>query len=173
MSKKFYSGFSLFDEEKLFCDFIISNDYSVSGFSFGAQEAFKYVLETSNRVDKLQLFSPAFFQDKDKKYKRMQLMFFRKDAEHYCKNFLENCVYPSSIKLDSYFKRGSYEDLEALLNFEWAEDKLRDLKNKGVEIDVFLGADDKIINSTHAKEFFTKYATVYTIKNAGHILKVS
>jgi len=80
--KLYFSGFSLKGEKELFKDYIIENDFTVSGFSYGAQKAFEYVLNTDNRVDLLQLFSPAFFQDKDKKYKRLQLMFFKKIRKH-------------------------------------------------------------------------------------------
>jgi len=168
--KSFYSGFSLENEEKLFDEYIVKNDFTVSGFSYGAQKAFEYVLNSNKRIDTLQLFSPAFFRTKDKKYKRMQLMFFKKDTQAYCNNFLENCVKPSSINLEKYFKMGTYKELEELLYYEWDEEKLLEVKNRGVNIEVYLGCDDEIIDSTSAKDFFVKYATVYYIKDAGHIL---
>lgn len=168
--KNFHSGFSLENEEELFGEYLIKNDFTVSGFSFGAQKAFEYVLLSNRRVDKLQLFSPAFFQTKDKKYKRMQLMFFKKDSTTYCNNFLDNCVSTSNKDIKKYFKIGSYEELEELLNYEWSEEKLQKVKEKGVEIEVYLGVDDKIIDSSIAKDFFIKYATVYYIKNCGHVL---
>ncbi len=166
----FYSGFSLINEKDFFSSYIIENDFVVSGFSFGGQKAFEYVLNSSKRVDKLQLFSPAFFQDKDKKYKRMQLLFFNKDSRTYCNNFLVNCVKPSNLNLSKYFNCGTFEELEELLYYIWDEEKLQKLKEKNIDIEVYLGEDDNIIDSHKAKEFFTKYATVYYIKNVGHIL---
>lgn len=170
ISKHYFSGFSLQNEEELFSDYIIKNDFTVSGFSFGAIKAFEEVLNSNQRVDKLQLFSPAFFQTKDKKFKRMQLMFFKKDELAYCNNFLENIANPSSIDCNKYFTLGTYDDLDELLNYEWNEEKLQSLTNRGVKIEVFLGAEDKIVEALKAKDFFVKYATVYFIKNVGHIL---
>ncbi|MAD42796.1 MAG: hypothetical protein CL623_10465 [Arcobacter sp.] len=170
ISKNYHSGFCLENEAELFNEFIIENDFSVSGFSYGAIKAFEEVLNSSQRVDKLQLFSPAFFQTKDKKFKRMQLMFYKKDETAYCKNFLENITYPSNIDCSEYFNKGTYDELEQLINYEWNEDKLKVLIEKGVKIEVFLGAEDKIIEALMAKDFFMKYATVYFIKDVGHIL---
>jgi len=170
ISKNYFSGFSLENEEKLFSEYIIKNDFTISGFSYGAIKAFEEVLNSNQRVDKLQLFSPAFFQTKDKKFKRMQLMFFKKDEMAYCNNFLNNITYPSTIDCTKYFKLGKYEELDELLNYEWSEEKLNALLLKGTKIEVFLGSKDKIIESLKAKEFFTKYATVYYIKDVGHIL---
>jgi len=170
ISKKYYSGFCLENEVELFDEFIIENDFTVSGFSYGAILAFEKVLSSNLRVDKLQLFSPSFFQTKDKKFKRMQLMFYKKDKNTYCNNFLKNISYPSSIDCNKYFKEGSYTQLEELINYEWDEKKLEFLINKGVKIEVFLGEDDKIIEAQKANNFFKNYSTVYFIKNVGHIL---
>jgi tRNA(Leu) C34 or U34 (ribose-2'-O)-methylase TrmL len=170
ISKSYFSGFCLKDEEELFDDYRIKNDFTVSGFSYGAIKAFEEVLNAEQRVDKLQLFSPAFFQLQDKKFKRMQLMFFKKDELAYCNNFLENITYPSSLDCIKYFTFGTYEQLDELLNYEWSEEKLQALVEKGTKIEVYLGADDKIFDTLKAKYFFAKYATVYYIKNVGHIL---
>lgn len=166
----FYSGFSLKDEKSLFEEYVIENDFTLSGFSFGAQKAFEKALNSSERTDTLQLFSPAFFQDKDEKYKRMQLMFFKKDAQSYCENFLKNVVYPSEKNITNYFQKGSYEELDELLHYVWNEEKLQALVEKGTTIEVYVGAEDKIVDAQKIKSFFLEYATVYFIKNAGHIL---
>ena len=170
ISKNYFSGFCLKNESELFSDYIIENDFTVSGFSYGAIKAFEEVLNSNTRVDKLLLFSPAFFQTKDKKFKRMQLMFFKKDETSYCNTFLENISYPSSIDCNKYFIDGTYDELDELLNYEWSEEKLQVLIDKGVKIEVYLGADDKIVEAEKAKELFIKYATVYFIKDVGHIL---
>lgn len=171
MSYKFFSGFSLQQEEDLFTSYSIQNDFTVAGFSYGAIKAFKEVLNTNQRVDLLQLFSPAFFQDKNEKFKRMQLMFFKKDPNAYCENFLNNIAYPSNSNVKQYFNQGSYEALNELLHYEWKREELEALMKKGTRIEVFLGSEDKIIDSQKAKQFFVNYATVYYMKEKGHILK--
>ena len=167
--KLYFSGFSLKEEKELFKEYIIENDFTVSGFSYGAQKAFEYVLSTNNRVDLLQLFSPAFFNDKDTKYKRMQLMFFKKDTQQYCNSFLTNCGFSKELA-DKYFHTGSFEELEELLNYVWEEDKLKQIIDKNIKIEVYLGSDDQIIDSQEALNFFKKFAEVYYIKLKGHIL---
>jgi len=167
--KLYFNGFSLKNEQELFNQYIEKSDFVVSGFSYGAIQAIEYVLTTNDRVDKLQLLSPAYFNDKDKKYKRMQLMYFKKDAATYCDNFLKNSGFPQG-KLTRYFNMGAYVELEELLNYEWTIEKLEQLLSKNIRLEVFLGSDDKIIDSSEALEFFRKFSEVYYIKNKGHIL---
>ena len=93
--KNFFSGFCFEDECELFDDYLIQNDFTVAGFSYGAIKAFKYVLNSSFRVDKLQLFSPAFFQNFDEKFKRTQLMYFKKDEDSCDINV--KSIYPLAI----------------------------------------------------------------------------
>jgi alpha-beta hydrolase superfamily lysophospholipase len=166
----YFSGFSLNNEQDIFQDIINKSDFTVSGFSYGAIKAFDYVLNCNTRVDTLQLISPAFFQTKDKKYKRLQLMFFNKDKKQYCNNFIQNTTYGSSIDLKPYLKHGSQNELEELLYYNWDKSKLEDLIDKGIKIEVYLGEDDKIIDSSEAYKFFKEFSTVYLIKNKGHIL---
>ncbi len=167
--KLYFSGFSLKGEKELFKDYIIENDFTVSGFSYGGQKAFEYVLNTENRVDLLQLFSPAFFQDKDKKYKRLQLMFFKKDSQTYCDNFLTNCDFSKELA-SKYFEEGTFQELEELLTYEWDQEKLQKLVDKNIKIEIYLGSDDKIIDANVALEFFKQFGEVYFIKEKGHIL---
>ena len=165
----YFSGFSLKNEQELFNQYVEQSDFVVSGFSYGAIKALEYVISTDKRVDKLQLFSPAYFNDKDKKYKRMQLMYFKKDATLYCNNFLKNSGF-SQGQYSRYFNMGTYEELDELLNYQWDAEKLEQLVSKNITIEVFLGSEDKIIDSTEALEFFRKFSEVYYIKNKGHIL---
>ena len=169
----YFSGFCLKNDVELFEEFIEINDFTISGFSYGAINAFRYALkqvENNKRVQKLQLFSPAFFHDKSKKYKRLQLMFFKKNEQEYKNNFISNIAKPSNIDLNKYLASGTYEQLDILLNYEWCKEDFEILLNAGVKIEVFLGSDDKIINSTNALEFFRQYSEVYFIKDVGHIL---
>ena len=171
ISKNFFSGFCFFDERELFETYLIKNDFTISGFSYGAIKAFEEVLNSNLRVDRLQLFSPAFFQTQDTKYKRMQLMFFKKDSLGYSENFLKNVLFPRvDVDVSKYFKMGTFEELDELLNYEWSEEKLQKVIDMGTKIEVYLGSVDKIIDSQKAKEFFTKFATVYYIKEKGHLL---
>ena len=93
-SENFFSGFCFKNESKLFDEYLERNDFTISGFSYGAIKAFEKAINCETRIDKLQLLSPAFFQNKDEKFKKMQLMFFKKDEEQYIKNFLENIKSP-------------------------------------------------------------------------------
>lgn len=167
---KFFSGFCFQNESELFGEYLQQSAFTVAGFSYGAQKAFEYALQTTSRVDTLQLFSPAFFQNKDEKYKRMQLMFFKKDAKSYCDTFLKNVALNSSKTIKEYFIQGSYEELNELLHYVWDEEKLQQLLKKGTRIEVFLAGNDAIIDSCEAYAFFKAFTTVYFIKDLGHIL---
>ena len=134
----FYSGFCFKNECEIFKDYLEIGDFIISGFSYGAIKAFKQALESKTRVDKLQLFSPAFFQTKDEKFKRMQLMFFKKDEDAYIKNFLENVKDKSTKSIENFFKKGSLKELDELLNFKWSKEDLEELIKKGIKIEVFL-----------------------------------
>lgn len=168
--KKYFSGFCFKNESELFNDYLINNDFTIFGFSYGAVKAFEEAVSTKKRVDKLQLFSPAFFQIFDDKFKRTQLMYFKKDANAYCHNFLSNVIYPLQTDISKYFELGTIEQLEELLNYEWSEEKLQKLLDKGTKIEVYLGGVDKIIDASKAKDFFKNFATVYYIKEKGHLL---
>lgn len=165
----YFSGFSLVNEESLFNQYLEKNDFIVSGFSYGAIKALEYALTTDKRVDKVQLFSPAYFNDKDVKYKRMQLMYFKKDALRYCDNFLQNSGFPQGIK-SRYFSMGKFEELDELLNYKWCDNKLQEIIDKNIKIEVYLGSDDKIIDANEALDFYRKFGEVYYIKDKGHVL---
>lgn len=171
MTSNYYSGFCLKDEKELFSSYIIENDFTVQGFSYGCIAAFSKALLSDTRIDLLQLFSPAFFQSKNKKFHRLQLMYYKKDKQSYISNFLKNIASPSLYDCSSYVKEGKYEELETLLSYEWTKESLEKLLSKGTKIEVYLGEKDEIMQSKEALDFFKEYASVYYIKNAGHILK--
>lgn len=168
---RYFSGFCLKDESELFEEFTCKSELSVCGFSYGAIKAFEYTLRCEERIDTLQLFSPAFFMDKDEKFKKLQTLYFQKDSNAYCNNFLENVTYSSNVVMKKYFAQGSLEELKELLYYTWQNEDLKKLCERGVKIEVYLGEKDKIIDSHHVKDFFKPYATIYTIKDVGHILK--
>jgi hypothetical protein len=168
----YFSGFCLENEKELFKEYMIENDYTINGFSYGAIKAFEFALASSAmdiRVDLIQLFSPSFFNDKDEKYKRMQLIYFKKDSQIYCDNFLKNSGF-NKAQSKKYFVNGKYEELNELLNYQWNQKKLQMLVDNGTKVEIYLGEKDKIIDSQKALEFFVDFSEVYFIKNKGHIL---
>jgi len=169
---KFYSGFSLSKDKQLFDAYLKDTQYTVAGFSYGAIRAFEEVLKAKTRVDTLQLFSPAFFQDKTEKFRRMQNMYFSKDKKAYLENFFTSCFLPAERDASVALQEGSAEELEELLSYVWKTDELKAIKDRGVEIEVYLGSEDKIINAQTAKEFFLPHCTTYMINHAGHTLQI-
>ena len=170
---KFYSGFSLKNDIHFFSDYINSSEYTVSGFSYGAIRAFKHVVQTldkGERVDTLQLFSPAFFQTKSEKFKKTQLMGFKRDKSSYLEAFISSCFspYPKGAVERS---EALYEELEELLNYEWSLPSLQELANRGVKIEAYLGESDGVIDVVNAKEFFLEVSTLTYVKNANHFLQ--
>ena len=168
---KFFSGFCFQNEAKLFNEYLEVSDFCVAGFSHGAIKAFEYASTCRDRIDKLQLFSPAFFQDKSDKFKRLQTISFAKNQDRYIQNFLNQVKYPCDIDIEKYFKKSSSIELEELLNYEWDVKKIQALKDKNIDIEVYVGAEDKIINPNAVLDFFTPYANIYFIKNTGHLLR--
>ena len=99
--QSFFSGFSLKNEQHFFDEYIDKSEFNVCGFSYGAIKAYEFTckeLEKGNRVDRLQLFSPAFFQAKDEKFKRLQLIAYRKNEDVYLNQFINSCFFPYERK---------------------------------------------------------------------------
>ena len=168
---RYFNGFCLENEEELFKDILIWNDYTLIGFSYGAILAFEKAYNTKTRIDRLILISPAFFQNKKESFKTIQLKAWEKDKEKYIKNFLSSCAFPSTLKLEKYLKTGTKEELKFLLNYRWERSKLQELKKRGVIIELFVGEKDKIIDTKEVMEFFDGISITYLFKNAGHILR--
>jgi pimeloyl-ACP methyl ester carboxylesterase len=169
---KYFNGFCLKGEELFFEEYLVEGDYTVAGFSYGAQKAFEYVYHSSKRVDRLILISPAFFQNHKKAFIKTQLRYFKHDKEAYKKAFLENVVYPSSnIALDEYLVEGSYEALNELLTYVWEKEKIQSLLKRGIRVEVFLGSEDKIVDSTSSQDFFSSLIPTYFFKGRGHLLR--
>ncbi|HKM18967.1 MAG TPA: hypothetical protein VJY14_02790, partial [Aliarcobacter sp.] len=78
--------------------------------------------------------------------------------------------YPQNKDIKEYLHIGKYEELEELLEFIWKKEDFDKLISKGIKIEVFLGGNDKIIDSFVAKDFFKDFATVYYFKDKGHLL---
>ena len=167
----FYSGFSLHGEETLFCPYLDKGDFVVAGFSLGAIDAFSYALRAKHRIDKLQLFSPAFFQESKEAFKKVQLRYFQSDKAMYVQNFLDNSAYPAKTALEPFYHDSPLEDLQRLLYFVWEREKLEILRQKGIMIEVYVGEKDKIVDTQSVVDFFQPFATVIMIKDVGHILQ--
>lgn len=182
-SLKFFGGFGFKDEVRIFekilrdLGYFRANPYNICGFSYGAQKAVRFALESlkSNvRVNRVLLLSPAFFNDKDFAFKDAQIRAFAKNKALYMKAFYKNIglkkgdeIYLREIEgLDSRI-------LEQCLRYEFKGDDLVFLRSKGVEIVVILGQNDRIIDSLKANDFFAQYGIVYLLKNANHLLNVS
>ena len=173
---KFYSGFSLKNDKHFFDEYIRDSEYCVCGFSYGAIKAYEYVkkeLDLGHRVDTLQLFSPAFFQTKTEQFKSMQLRAYRKNQDVYLRQFINSCFSPYEVKKVELNNDTTIDELDELLNYEWDIVGLKDLEAKGVKIEVYLGSEDKIVDTDEAKEFFIEVATTTYIKEANHFLQIN
>ena len=168
---KYFNGFSLKGEEIFFSEILVPSAYTVAGFSYGAQKAFEYVYNSKNRIDRLILISPAFFQNHKKSFLKTQLRYFKADKEVYREEFLKNVAYPSNTLLNEFIIDGSYEELESLLSYVWYEEKIKNLIERGVKVEVFMGDADKILDFEKNFEFFSKLVPVYLLKSCGHLLK--
>jgi len=167
----YFSGFCLKDEKELFNDYLEDGEFVVSGFSYGAQKAVDYVLNSDKRVDKLQLLSPAYF-NYPQKIIDMNLSAFKKDKKKYINNFLKKAglfsIKNEELGVENFINYNcSYEDLLSLFTFNW--EKIKQIDN--IKIEVFIGEFDRIVASKKAYEFFKNYAEVYYIKKANHFLR--
>lgn len=167
----YFNGFSLHNEEELFKEYVTKSDLTVTGFSYGAQEAFEYVYHSKERIDRLILLSPAFFHTQKTSFIRTQLRYFEAGKEAYVKQFLANVTTPSNLDLSHYLKVGNKEELESLLTYTWDEKKIQEVLDRGTTIEIFLGKDDKIIDAEAAFDFFAPLTTTYFMKSVGHLLR--
>ena len=165
---RYFSGFCLEAEEALFEPYLLQSDFTVAGFSYGAIKAAQYAFTCKERIDTLQLFSPAFFQDLNMKFKKLQTLSFSKNSDAYCDTFFKNLAYEEAR---AYFKKGSLEELETLLHHTWSPSVLEALHVRGIKIEVYLGKEDSIINALTCKDFFLPFSTVYYFKHLGHCLR--
>lgn len=167
----FYSGFSLKNESCFFDNWLNRDDYTVSGFSYGAIKAAWHVADANSRIDTLQLFSPAFFQTQTLSFKKLQQRAFGTSPQEYREKFLTTCFAPYAVYDVQLNHEDNSEDLSTLLNFVWDKELMQQIIDKGVRIEVFLGLEDKVIDVIGAQEFFIPYATVTSIRTGNHFLQ--
>ena len=169
---RFYSGFALSDDQHFFDPYLKHSDYTVAGFSYGAIKAAQYVANTNERIDTLQLFSPAFFQTKKESFRRLQMGGYIKDTQRYLDNFLTSCFAPSPVAPVSIGSNDA-QTLEELLYFEWTSELMESIRSRGTRIEVYLGLEDQVIDVEGARDFFLPYASVTTIRKGNHFLQES
>ncbi|MDE6886124.1 MAG: pimelyl-ACP methyl ester esterase BioV [Helicobacteraceae bacterium] len=167
----FFSGFGFENESSLFSEFLEDANYNLAGFSYGAQKAIDFALASQNRINKIFLFSPAFFNNKDSNFRHSQIESFKKNQKFYMNFFLKNAGFRKEWA--KFLATPKLSDLESLLNYEFKKENLKTLTNKGIKIIVYLGDKDKIVDSSIAAEFFRKFGIVYFLKNKNHFLKES
>lgn len=167
---KFYSGFSLTEDRCFFDSLIQISDFTVAGFSYGAIKAAQYAVQSDERIDTLQLFSPAFFQTKKESFRRLQMAGYFKDTERYLENFLTSCFAPLP-KAPIILGENSADGLQELLYFEWTSELMEALRSKGIRLEVYLGLQDQVIDVEGAREFFLPYATITSLKRGNHFLQ--
>ncbi|MEA1918939.1 MAG: pimelyl-ACP methyl ester esterase BioV [Campylobacterota bacterium] len=165
----FYSGFSLREDAAFFESYLKNSEYCVSGFSYGAIKALLHVSQSKTRIDTLQLFSPAFFQSKPEKFKRLQMMGYKRNSKAYLQGFMQSCFAPHECRETLHVKSNA-DELQELLYFEWPVDMLKEIVSRGIKIEVYLGEKDAVIDADATKAFFLAFATTYYIKNANHFL---
>ena len=171
---RYFSGFGLQMDRIFFKEILDNSNYTIAGFSYGAQKAMQEAVsqvKNNQRVQKLQLISPAFFQHLKKEQIYKEIRAFTKNQDLYLKFFYKKICYPAKVDLHKFKKTPTLGELKELLLYQWKEEELRLLQDSGVIIEVYLGEQDKIIDTEKVKNFFQNYATIYSFKNAGHLLK--
>ncbi len=167
---RFFSGFTLQNEAGRFGAWLRRSDYTVAGFSYGAIKAAAYALHATERIDTLQLLSPAFFQTKPERFKLLQLRAYESDPKGYEAQFLANCFKPYDVEAVER-RPGSAGELKELMGYLWAPELLEAIAARGIRIEVYLGGEDRIIDAQGAREFFLPHATVTWISKANHFLQ--
>lgn len=166
----FFSGFCLEGEGELFSDFIPPKIATIAGFSYGAICAYEHALATKEFFKKLILLSPAYYAHTDEEFKQQQINAFRSDPDLYKLKLLKKSGF-SEETAQKYSKDGTIDELEKLLYFDWAVDGFDKLKKNGVEIEVYIGSNDRVVDPNSSMEFFKQFATVYFIKGKNHFLR--
>ncbi|MCK9374449.1 MAG: pimelyl-ACP methyl ester esterase BioV [Sulfuricurvum sp.] len=167
----FHSGFSLCNDHPFFTPFFKRSDYTVAGFSYGAIKAARYAAGAEERIDTLQLFSPAFFQTKKESFRRLQMGAYLNDPIGYTGKFIESCFAPCPVGEVALDPDANEHQLRELLYFVWDDTLMQTIKTKGIRIEVYLGLEDRVIDVAGAREFFIPYATVTSINRANHFLE--
>ncbi len=173
--KSYFSGLGFTNEQALFKSYLDRNPLSIAGFSYGAQRALQEAIQRvkrGERVQKLQLLSPAFFNPLPLALKKKELAIFAKNKEAYLNFFYKKVRYPAlNLDITPFQVEPTLQELKEVLFFEWRHQDFELLQREGVEIEVYIGELDKIIDAKAAHHFFKEVATSYFIKGVGHLLR--
>ncbi|MRI58455.1 MAG: hypothetical protein C6H99_03000 [Epsilonproteobacteria bacterium] len=171
----YFSGLGFRYEQVLFREYLDGGDFVVAGFSYGAQKACVEALkriDRGERIQKLQLLSPAYFDDMDEALKKKEIAAFVKNKEAYMRFFYKKALYPAlDLDISRFQREPALHELQEVLHFHWRRSDLKRLQESGVDIEIYLGELDKIVNTKLAHRFFKEFGTSYLIKGVGHLLK--
>ncbi len=194
MTAVYFSGFGFANESALFAappsavyECLDMRDCDVVGFSYGAQKAVRYALQSTRPIRRLCLLSPAFFHTMPTRRKEAEIRLFAANPTRYLRAFLQQALggdtdasaaqkelvlpyfclaAPESIQLDTL-----EGDLRILLFYTFCADELTQIRARGIEIEVFLGEKDRIVSATEARDFFAPLTTrIFWVQGAGHLL---
>ena len=193
MTAVYFSGFGFANESALFAapqsavrECLDMRDCDVVGFSYGAQKAVRYALQSTRPIRRLCLLSPAFFHTMPTKRKEAEIRLFAANPTRYLRAFLQQALGGTDASAAQkelvlpYFCLAAPEsihadalegDLRTLLFYIFCADELAQIRARGIEIEVFLGAKDRIVSATEARDFFAPLATrIFWVQGAGHLL---
>lgn len=124
------------------------------------------------RINRMILLSPAFFNDKNEDFKNTQMATFEKNRAIYMKAFYKNIG--ANAEDGAYLREIDLldsRDLEQCLHYKFKSADLEALNARGVEIISIFGECDKIINAQIAHAFFARFGVAFFIKGANHLLR--
>lgn len=194
MTAVYFSGFGFAHESALFVapfcavrDCLDVREFDVVGFSYGAQKAVRYALDSPRPIRRLCLISPAFFHGMPTKRKEAELRLFAANPVRYLQTFLQQVLSGATDASEAqkelvlpYFCLSQHEsictkeladDLRTLLFYTFCADELTQIRERGIAIEVFLGERDRIIAAKEARDFFAPLATrLFWVRDAGHLL---
>jgi hypothetical protein len=163
----FFSGFCVKGKRELFYPFLDDSPLVAAGFSFGAQKVWELVKrelkEGRGEIRKIQLFSPAFFGNRPRRWIEVNIEGFRKNRRRYILQFLKKAGLPDLNLIDWGCRE---EELFQLLTYRWER-----LELDGIELEVFLGSEDPIIDVEGAFNFFKEMGVVHLLNGADHFLR--
>ena len=166
----FFSGFCLSGEEGLFSEYFDSSSDAVCGFSYGAQKAFSYSQKNPD-IKRLILLSPAFYMQKTDEFREAQIGVFADNPELYRLKLLKKSGFAAD-EMTAYQADGTADALRELLYFRWDNEELNKLAMQGVQIEVYIGSKDGVVEPKPSYEFFKNCGlkTVW-LENKNHILR--
>ncbi|TSA87024.1 pimelyl-ACP methyl ester esterase BioV [Helicobacter mehlei] len=178
MVGRYFSGFGFQREEWLFESILKPCGlYDVAGFSYGAICALEYACEQvkqNKRIQRLVLIAPCMLAHKSQAFKNLQLKAYQQNPHAYMQAFFEKIGWSALLAQDPSLARythlGSLQDLQILLNYHYAPEKLEFLCARGVRLEVFIGLEDAIMDAKALCVFFRNYGCVWQFKGANHLL---